>query len=432
MATKTRKIKFEKTQERMTAHSGLLVIGEALKALGITEAFEKKLPMAGSNRGKHPSRYLIPTMISMAGGGRTIEDIQKLFEDPVVEKSFSDFLCWERFHPTTLSKWLRNKGAMISRKLNPIANQQVKQGLQASGVTSFTADIDAMMIESEKKTAEMTYKGFAGYNTMLGFFAETGHCGYQSFRTGNTSPAYGILAALQGMRQNCPKGTDIHRFRSDSAGWSADVLGYCEDTKIEYTVTADMNSAVKRAIAEIKNADWKPLLKDGRPTGREYAETVYAFEKSKSKAHRLIVQRAASCQLDLFSEGRQGFYAISSNSEKPAPEVIFFHNGRGQAENLNKELKYSLNLDYLPTNDFEANRLWFALGVMVYNVFQTLKWTALPATWRQKKVASIRWQLIQIPGRLVYHARQWTLKLAAVSQDIFDILITMRQKLCVT
>jgi hypothetical protein len=115
---------------------------------------------------------------------------------------------------------------MISRKLNPIANQQVKQGLQASGVTSFTADIDAMMIESEKKTAEMTYKGFAGYNTMLGFFAETGHCGYQSFRTGNTSPAYGILAALQGMRQNCPKGTDIHRFRSDSAGWSADVLGY--------------------------------------------------------------------------------------------------------------------------------------------------------------------------------------------------------------
>jgi hypothetical protein len=82
MATKMHKIKFEKTQERMTAHSGLLVIGEALKTLGITEAFEKKLPMAGSNRGKHPSRYLIPTMISMAGGGRTIEDIQKLFEDP--------------------------------------------------------------------------------------------------------------------------------------------------------------------------------------------------------------------------------------------------------------------------------------------------------------------------------------------------------------
>jgi Transposase DDE domain group 1 len=287
-----------------------------------------------------------------------------------------------------------------------------------------------MMIESEKCTAEKTYKGFRGYNTMLGFFAETGHCGYQAFRTGNTSPADGVLEALKGMRSVCPKGTDVTRFRSDSAGWTVAVIGYCEDTGIDYTITADMNSAVKRALADIPEANWTPLLtKHGQKTDREVAETIYCFNNGH-KAHRLIVQRAADQQLDLFSEGRQSYYALSTNSTLSAQEVIHFHNGRGQAENCNKELKYSLNLDYLPTNDFNANKLWFSLGILTYNLIISLKQQVLPKDWLHKKISTLRWQLIHVAGHLVYHARQWVLKIASVSQEIFDVLQLVRFNLC--
>lgn len=419
-------IKLKKSDEMMTGHSGLLVVGEALKATGIEMALRETLPLPLSNRGKHPATYLIPTLLSMAGGGRTLEDVQKVLSDKVL----SDQLSLDAFDASTHSKWLRSKGKQMRPYIQSIITDQITKGLERSGHDGFTADIDAMMIESEKCTAKKTYKGFRGYTTMLGFFAETRHCGYQAFRPGNTSPARGILTALKGMRSVCPNGKDIARFRSDSAGWSREVIGYCDDTNITYTVTADMNVAVKRAIADIPESEWTPILDDdGHETGREVAETVYCFDKGHC-AHRLIVQRSSTQQMDLFADGRQGYYAISTNASWPPEDIIRFHNKRGQAENYNKEFKESLHMDYLPSNDFESNRLWFSLAVLIYNLFQCLKNTILPSSWRHKKIATLRWQLIQIPGRLVYHARQWTLNVGAISHDIVDIIQTLRRRLC--
>ena len=419
-------LKLEKTEDCMTAHSGLLLFEKALSAYGIKDALIEHLPKPKSNRGKDPITYIYPTLLSMAGGGRTLEDIQKVLSDKVLRKMLNTTL----FDSSTLCKWFRNHGEKMSFVINNINMQHVTKALEETNFTSFTADVDAMMIESNKKTAKKTYKGFHGYNTMLGFFAETAHCAYQSFRDGNVSPASGVLEALKGMRSCCPKGTDIGRFRSDSAGWTKDIIGYCEDTNIQYTITADMNVAVKRAISTIKESDWTTILDDtGASTDREVAETTYAFGGKGQIGHRLIVQRPTNSQLELFP-GKHGHYAISSNMDGDPAHIIAFHNKRGQAENHNKELKYSLNLSYLPSNDFYSNRLWFALAVLVYNIFQTLKCNVLPSSWKKKKIATIRWQLIQISGKLVFHARQWTLKLASISQDIFDTLIEMRLKLC--
>jgi hypothetical protein len=421
-------IKLKKTEEKITAQSGLIIIGEALKAYGIEEGLKTSLPKPRSNRGNSGSAYIIPTLLSMAGGGRTMEDVQKLFSDRVLCES----LKLTRFDASTQSKWLRAKGEEMNPKVRRLDEKQVEKALLKSGFTTFTADVDAMMIESEKSTAQKTYKGFHGYNTLLGFFAETQHCGYQAFRTGNTSPANGVLKALKEMRSLCPKGTDITHFRSDSAGWSTEVLEYCEDTGVTFSVTADMNSATRGVIANIPESEWKTLYdKEGRQTDREVAETIYCFGKGLN-SHRLIVQRSSSRQLDLFSEGRQHHYAISTNSTLSPQEVVFFHNGRAKAENNNKELKYSLNLEYLPTNDFNANKLWFTMGVLVYNLMQSIKQQLLPQSWRHKKIETLRWQLIHVAGHLVYHARQYVLKIASVSEEIFEVMQLLRDNLCRT
>jgi hypothetical protein len=286
-----------------------------------------------------------------------------------------------------------------------------------------------MMIESEKSTAQMTYKGFKGYNALLGFIAELGICAFENFQTGNTSPASGLLDAIKGARSKLPIGVVIKDVRSDSAGWQAEIINYCEAEGIGYTITADLNSAVKAVIAQIPISEWKPLLdKHGKPTDREYAETIYSMNKNKN-SHRLIVQRKKDRQLKLFEDGSD-CYAISTNKTISAQEVIWHHNGRGNAENYNKEVKYGINLDYLPTNDFDTNRLWFSLGILAYNLIQALKLFALPKEWQSKKIATIRWQLFQIAGKLIYHANQWILKLCGISDELFMIFKKARLRLC--
>jgi hypothetical protein len=302
--------------------------------------------------------------------------------------------------------------------------------IQESNLTSLTFDIDAMLIESEKKSAQKTYKGFKGYNVLLAFIPELQLNVYELLRSGNTSPASGLLEALIQARAILPQGVDFKDVRSDSAGWQAEFIAYLETTGIEYTITADMNSAVKRAIRDIPESNWETILdEDGNPTDRECAETVYCMNKGV-RAHRLIVQRAKNMQLELFSEGRQQHYAISTNKEIPPVAIIQHHNGRANAENMNKEVKYGINLDYLPTNQIESNQLWFTIGMMTYNLFQAIKLFALPKSWQSKQIGTLRWQLIQVAGKLVSHARKTVLKLCSISKEIFDIFNTARMRLC--
>jgi len=51
----------------------------------------------------------------------------------------------------------------------------------------------------------------------------------------------------------------IKRFRSDSAAYQAKIINYSEEQEIEYSITADQDSAVKKAIEAIPVEDWKPL-----------------------------------------------------------------------------------------------------------------------------------------------------------------------------
>ena len=139
-------IKYEKSDEALTAHSGLLLFAEAMKRYGIIDAFNDTLPKPGSNRGYLPSDYLIPTMLSMAGGGRTMEDVQKILDDKVLQET----LTLRQFDASTQSKWLREKAIDIEPKLHRIDNNLITRGLKDCGQTELTADIDAMMIESEK------------------------------------------------------------------------------------------------------------------------------------------------------------------------------------------------------------------------------------------------------------------------------------------
>lgn len=67
----------------------------------------------------------------------------------------------------------------------------------------------------------------------------------------------------------------------------------------------------------------------------------------------------------------------------------------------------------MPCGEFGANAMYFAMGVLAYNLAERLKRQALPEEYRTATVATLRWKLYRLAAKLVRHARLWVLQIKA-------------------
>jgi hypothetical protein len=145
------------------------------------------------------------------------------------------------------------------------------------------------------------------------------------------------------------------------------------------------------------------------------------------KAFRLVVQRWKNEQMDLFSPQPWCYQVIATNiDELEAEEVVWWHNQRGQAENLIKELKIGFGMEQMASGNFMANALYFSLGVLVYNTSQAQKLLFMEKSWHKRTIATIRWKLVGIAGKVVRHGRQVILKLVAPLEKL-EIFCQIRE-----
>ncbi|MFH1258388.1 MAG: IS1380 family transposase, partial [Elusimicrobiota bacterium] len=291
--------------------------------------------------------------------------------------------------------------------------------------------IDATGIVGEKLLAAYTYAGYKGYMPILGFVPELGICVGHEFREGDVSPSTRNCEFARGIIDFVDStGKKIKFFRSDSAAYNSEVFNYLNGQGIRYGITVDKDSAVKEVIEMIK--EWKVLKdKDGRDTGREYAESVHSMNKT-DHSFRIVVQRWPNPDQDLFEKKSEYCYhGIATNfflEEKNSEEIISWHNARSNSENYNKEVKIGFNLEYMPSGNFAANAVWFGIGILAYNLFIASKIFLFPKEWSKKTIRTIRWQFIQTAGRVIKHAHELILRICSTTRDIFQIYQTARVK----
>jgi hypothetical protein len=284
-----------------------------------------------------------------------------------------------------------------------------------------------MQVAGEKQDAQFTYQGEKGYMPMLGYLFEPGICLMDEFREGNESPGAGHVAFYRQCKERMPKDKRIAWFRADSASYQSDVINELEEDHVGWTITADKDSAVQKAIKAIPEDAWQ------RPSpGCDYelAETVHSMEKTE-KSFRLVVKREERRQKSLFEQEKYFHYAVATNlpEEKTAHDVLTWHNQRGQAENYNKELKVGFGQDQMPCGQSHANAVYFRIGVIAYNLFLGFRRLACPETWGRHTIATFRWKLVQIAGRIVHHAGQVILKLAVeVDPDLLNMVQGIRRR----
>ncbi len=422
--------KIETTKERLTAHGGLALMAEFNHGIGLRELTDRYMPKPGSNRGYLASVMVESLVLMLEGGGRALEDLRELKAEEGLLKLLDH---QEIPEPDTAGDWLRRMGspetgALGLKGLDQVRDKINERILRRDGITQYTLDADATEIVGEKADASFTYNGNKGYMPMVGYLYEVAICIYDEFREGNVAPAFGVKGFYLECKRRMPPGKVVGGYRADSASYDAKLINELEADGVKYAITADQDRAVKKAIAGVKEREWKEAV---RGCGYELAETVHCMEKTK-EAFRLVIKREVRRQRELF-EGKEEAYfyhVVATNwteEEKSSQEVLDWHNQRGQAENFNKEVKIGVGMERMPCGQSWANAVFFRIGIIAYNLFIGFRRLACPESWAKQTIATFRWKMVQVAGRIVKHAGQLVLRLM-VDAEVLELFRGIRTK----
>lgn len=418
----------KQSKEELTDRSGLALVDEFMTGLGFTKKLHEIFALPGSGRGIKAADYVRTLVCHFTDGGHHLEEIEELSSD----EGFRSLIKMKHMPGSdAVGNWLRRVGSKDGKSsVREINNYLVGRYADISRETDFVLDVDSTLIESNKGDATYSYEGERSYHPMLGFLSDGRDepiCSYVKFRQGSASPQTDILEAIQQTETLLPEGKRIKYFRSDSAAYQVKITEYCNDNGIYYTITADQDVSVKEAISTISPEEWTPLHDrlDGFKTGREVAETTHTMNDSQH-SFRLVVQRELKEEGDLF--GDYSYYCIIANiptggfDGKTAEAVVWHHNGRGNCERYIEDTKYGLTLRYVPCGQFEANAMYYTVGMLTFNLLKLMQMMVLPKSWLNRTVLTLRRKFLRMVSKVTYTGHQCFLHINKTMEEIRDII----------
>jgi hypothetical protein len=407
--------KLEATEELLTANAGLALFGEFMRGLGLSRWLAQEMPKPGSGRGYESGAYVTPLVLMLArravarwktcARSRAIRRWRRCSNSrrrPARTPLATG--CAARERKPDWRAWAASTSALPPRGFGRAGSPRIR----------WTAMPARSLPRS--KPPHFTYKGEQGYMPMIGHLAEAGVVIHEEFREGNIAPATDNLEFIQACEARMPNGHRIAHVRLDSAGYQAGIFNYCEDTGKTFAIGGRLDAPTQKAIAEIPEADWKHYADCA------VAETVHSMNETKN-TFRLIVVKYER-QAELFDD-KPRYHVIASNRVESTADTLIWYRQRGEvSENGIKELKIGFGMERMPCGQLKANAAFFRIGVIAHNLFVLFKHSALAAGSLRHKVATVRWRLFHLPGKVVRHAGAWVLKVAAGALDLFRSIRT--------
>jgi len=415
--------KLERTEERVTARSGLVLYAEFMEAMGVEGLVDRHMPKPGSGRGFRAISYIKPLSMALYGGGEAIEDVREIRGDD----SLRDVVELDEIPSSSaIGDWLKRMGERSGVEGMERVNDEITaKVLKKDDRRGYTLIVDPTMIESCKREAQMSYLGFKGYRPVVATLKEIGLVVAYEFKEGNDNG--GRVDILKKAFGKMSDGKKIEEVLLDAEYYTNEVIEYLETKGVRWAIAADKDASVQEAITTISENDWEALkTEDGVMTDRQVAETIHTMNKGKV-AFRLIVLRWKERQGDLFRDTYCYHCIATGMIEKSAEQVVWRYNGRAHIENHIKEIKSGFGMDRMPSGDFRANAVHFGIGIMTYNLFIAQKLLTMPEQWRTKTIKTVRWLLIEVAGKLIHHSRRVILKVAT-SIDKYRIYLEMRRR----
>jgi hypothetical protein len=302
-----------------------------------------------------------------------------------------------------------------------------------------TIDLDATLIgsHSEKEGAAGNFKGGYGFHPMLAYADETSESLAGELRPGNAganTAADQIAVADQAIGQIPAEHIeDIDLLlRVDSAGASHELLDWCHEGRIGFSVGYDLTETVRTATLEIPDSAWVCALdQDGSPrsNGQVCEITGHLDLSAWPAGSRVIVRRERAhpgAQLSFTDHDGHRFQAILTDQHGEITAVEREHRARARVEDHIRNDK-DTGLRNLPFRDFEHNRVWLEIVRIAHDLIAWTQRLLLTGELARCEPKRLRYRLLHVAARLAFHARTATLRIQASWPWATDLTIAFQR-----
>jgi hypothetical protein len=268
-----------------------------------------------------------------------------------------------------------------------------------------TVDIDSSESPVHGTQEQSAYNGHfesVCYHPLFVFNPE-GDCLAAKLRPGNVHSAEGWDEVLLPIVDRYRRRRRRVVVRADAAFAMPTLYEALERRGVRYAIRLPANDVLQRQIEDLLT----------RPRGRpSHAPLVryrsFQYQAASWDRPRRVIAKVEHHFGELFP--RVGFIVTTLTGTNRA--VVHFYNKRGTAEQWIKEGKTATHWTRLSCHRFRANEVRLLLGVIAYNLGNLLRRLVLPLAIRDWSLTSLQQRLLKTGGRLVRHARYFTLQLA--------------------
>jgi hypothetical protein len=436
----------------LTAHAGLPLVLETMRALGLSDELNTTLAIRRRMSGATDAQKVEALVLRMAAGGECVSDVEVLRADKgrmrlvgglPSEDVLLRFLY--EFHDERLIEQAQQQRpagqvAYIPEQSAPLVRLArcnvafVHAVAKQTGVTRATLDHDATIQESHKKQSLPHDKGGRGYQPSVLSWAEHDLVLADEYRDGNVPAAMSNLPLIQSGFAALPSTITERFFRADSACYDEKVLTWLADPArvdgpkgtIGFSVSADMTERLRQACSAVPEPSWQ--LYEERAT-----ETVLCADvefapgdwPKDAEPLRYVALRIRKRQGQLFAGGYETKYlAVVSNRRDCTPvELVRWHGQKaGTIELVHDVTKNEIAAAVPPCGRFGANAAWYRLSLLTYNVLSAMKWLALPPSMETARPKRMRFSLFSIAGRILSHAGQLVLRIGRQAEALAGLI----------
>jgi hypothetical protein len=404
----------------LVSHAGSALLTQVADKTGLTGALSVELADIKARRSGHDvGRVLRDLAVMLADGGECLADLaalgdqQALFAD--VASTSTAFRVIDR---------IASDPGGLQRLRAAHARARARAWKLAGAPEHLDIDLDATLLtsHSDKEGAAGNFKGGFGFHPMLAYGDQTGEALAAELRAGNAGANTAtdqIAVAEQALAQIPVEHIEDIKIllRVDSAGASHELLDWCRDGRIRYSVGYDLTETVRDAILQIPDDAWVCAIdQDGaeRPNGHVAEITDHLDLGGWPTGSRVIVRRERAhpgAQLSFTDHDGHRFQAIlTDQADENISALERRHRQRAHVEDRIRDDK-DTGLAKFAFKAFALNQVWLQIVMLAHDLIVWTQALLLSGELAKAEPKRLRYRLLHVAARLAFHGRRGRLRL---------------------
>jgi len=397
---------------RTTAHGGQVLVDALCRRFQLWERLsqvEGLDPRKRKRSGHDPEAMAAQIIFTLTSGGATLADAERIGQDAVLLESVGLEKVADQ---TTLGEWLRAQTSESVRLLCELNSDFTKEVLaeSKSSRVRHAGELELFFDDTEIEVYGKKIEGARlNYNGDLALSWQTLWAG--PFLLDQELGGFGTVSECQkeliGEHRALWADTKSY-FYADSGSSEGKLLTHTDESTFwRWSVSYNKwTGPLERFAAEKPDSAW------GEPAERNGTTETYSWIKHTPEGMGQA-QTFAACRWKKSDElfWRYAFVACEKDPTRTPRAVFERHRLKGACEQRFSEVLSDLDLHHPPCLSLIANRAYYALATLAYNILTALKVLDLDDDLQTWRVRTIIRHLLTVPATQITHANRRRLRI---------------------